>query len=129
MVQNKSKNTALITGASGGIGAGIALALAEQGYDLIIVDVKPLALDARNILERHGVKVHFLQSDISISTDRDKIVGFAKHKTDRLDLLVNNAGITKDNLLMRMKADEWNDVINTNLSSIYRLQLILNPSF
>ena len=128
MVQNKSRNTAIITGASRGIGAGIALALAEHGFDLIIIDVKPLPADAGRMLESHGINVHFLKADISFSTERDKIVAFAKRKTRRLDLLVNNAGISVEKRMDMLEGEEesFDKLMSVNLKGPYFLTQVIS---
>jgi 3-oxoacyl-[acyl-carrier protein] reductase len=110
---------ALVTGASRGLGRGIALALAEQGADLAInyrqnaEAAEAVAGEAREI----GRQASVIQGDTSAG--REACEGIVKAALDafgRIDILVNNAGITRDNLLMRMDADEWSTVLETNLS-------------
>ncbi|MEJ2114992.1 MAG: 3-oxoacyl-ACP reductase FabG [Gammaproteobacteria bacterium] len=116
------KQVALVTGASRGIGKAILHALASEGF--IVIGTATTQAGADAIQEgldsaNHAGKGMILDvtKDDSIKALLDNI----KEEFGAPTILVNNAGITKDNLLMRMKNDEWNDVINTNLSSIYRL--------
>ncbi|EAU55064.1 3-oxoacyl-ACP reductase FabG [Mariprofundus ferrooxydans] len=122
--------TALVTGASRGIGFVVASQLAEAGYNLAICGTTRSTIDkaAEQIRSACGVEVLARAVDVS---DREQMQGFvqetAKHY-GRLDVLVNNAGITRDNLSMRMKADEWDAVIDTNLSSVFNaMQAALKP--
>ena len=122
--------TALITGASRGIGFVVAGQLAEAGYHLAICGTRQATIDqaAEKIRAASGAEVLARAVDVS---DRDQIQGFVKETTNhfgRLDVLVNNAGITRDNISMRMKAEEWDAVINTNLSSVFHaMQAALRP--
>ena len=122
--------TALVTGASRGIGFVVAGQLAEAGYHLAICGTREATIDqaAEKIRAASGAEVLARAVDVS---DRDQIQGFVKETAShfgRLDVLVNNAGITRDNISMRMKADEWDAVINTNLSSVFHaMQAALRP--
>jgi 3-oxoacyl-[acyl-carrier protein] reductase len=111
---------ALVTGASRGIGASIAAALAEAGSRVVGTATSDggAALIDERLSPRGGCGMRLDVSDAdSVSTVLDAI----KERYGAPEILVNNAGITRDNLLMRMKDDEWQDVIDTNLSSLYRL--------
>ena len=111
--------TALVTGGSRGLGRAIALAFAAQGADLA-VNYRGNADAAREVvteIEGTGRRAVLVQGDTSVG--REACEAIVKETLDALgtiDILVNNAGITRDNLMMRMDADEWNAVIDTNLS-------------
>ncbi|MBX9814271.1 MAG: beta-ketoacyl-ACP reductase [Proteobacteria bacterium SG_bin5] len=111
--------TALVTGASGGIGSAIARALASQGARL--------ALSGSNAEKLDGFRAELggdhltLACDLSDAAAVDALVPRALEGLGKLDILVNNAGVTRDNLLMRMKDDEWNQVIRVNLEAAFRL--------
>lgn len=113
---------ALITGASRGIGAAIADHLGALGAT--VIGTATSESGAEKISARFAEKGVKGAGRVLNVTDADSVTGLVKVIADEFgatDILVNNAGITKDNLLMRMSDDEWFDVINTNLSSIYRL--------
>ncbi|GAA6152126.1 3-oxoacyl-ACP reductase FabG [Pseudoteredinibacter isoporae] len=112
----------LVTGASRGIGAAIADDLAAQGA--VVIGTATSESGAEKITARLAEKGVQGKGMVLNVTEADSIAGLIKAINDEfgaVEILVNNAGITKDNLLMRMGEDEWFDVINTNLSAIYRL--------
>ncbi|KQT33033.1 3-oxoacyl-ACP synthase [Sphingomonas sp. Leaf412] len=111
--------TALVTGASGGIGSAIARALAGQGARLAVSGSNTDKLEQfRASLGGEHVAV---PCDLSDGAAVDALVPQAVAKLGRLDILVNNAGVTRDNLAMRMKDDEWDQVIRVNLEAAFRL--------
>lgn len=112
--------TALVTGASGGIGSAIARALAAQGARLAVSGSNIAKLEAfRDSLGGEHVA---LPCDLSDGTAVDALVPAAVEALGgKLDILVNNGGITRDNLVMRMKDDEWDQVIRVNLEAAFRL--------
>jgi len=111
--------TALVTGASGGIGSGIARALAGQGARLALSGSNEGKLEAFRA-ELGGEHVA-LACDLSDGAAVDALVPRAVEALGKLDILVNNAGVTRDNLAMRMKDEEWGDVIRVNLEAAFRL--------
>jgi 3-oxoacyl-[acyl-carrier protein] reductase len=115
-----NNKTALITGASRGIGKGIALALGKSSVEIIATATSQNGVDNINsYLQENNIKGHGAIVNLSNNDSIDTLIAsFGKNMPD---ILINNAAITRDNLLMRMKDDEWNDVINTNLNSIYKL--------
>jgi 3-oxoacyl-[acyl-carrier protein] reductase len=111
--------TALVTGASGGIGSAIAEALAGQGARLVLSGSNAEKLEAfRSGLGGDHVA---LAADLSDAGAVDGLVPRAVEALGKLDILVNNAGVTRDNLAMRMKDEEWSDVIRINLEAAFRL--------
>ncbi len=111
--------TALVTGASGGIGSAIASALAAQGARLAVSGSNADKLEAfRGGL---GCDHVALPCDLSDGAAVDGLVPRAVEALGKLDILVNNAGVTRDNLAMRMKDDEWDQVIRVNLEAAFRL--------
>jgi len=118
-----TEDIALVTGASRGIGQAIALALGKQGATVVgTATTQKGAAAIQSSCEEQGLQGLGLVLDV---TDVDAIAAVMKQVKDTLggapSILVNNAGITRDNLLLRMKEDEWAAVIDTNLSAIFRL--------
>ncbi|MDM7929021.1 3-oxoacyl-[acyl-carrier-protein] reductase [Blastomonas fulva] len=111
--------TALVTGASGGIGSAIARGLAAHGARLALSGSNAAKLDA--FAAQLGGDHVTLACDLSDPAAVDALVPRAVEALGGLDILVNNAGITRDNLAMRMKDDEWSDVIRVNLEAAFRL--------
>lgn len=110
---------ALITGASGGIGEAIATALAKAGASIAISGTREEKL--KEVAANIGGDVKILPCNLTDLDAVDALPGQASEALGGLDILVCNAGITKDNLAMRMKADEWDDVIAINLTATHRL--------
>lgn len=117
---NLSEKTALITGATGGIGEKIATDLHGQGA---IIAITGRNIDKLNALKDAlgGERVHVLPADLSNQEEVDALVKQASEAMGHIDILINNAGITRDNLSMRMKEDEWADVIAVNLTTPFLL--------
>ena len=111
--------TALVTGASGGLGSAIAKALAAQGARLALSGSNQAKLEA--FAEELGGNHVTLVCDLGNSEQVDQLVPRAVEALGQLDILVNNAGVTRDNLAMRMKDEEWEQVIKINLEGSFRL--------
>ncbi len=113
---------AIVTGASRGIGRVTALALAKQGADLVVAarSLGPLQELVAEI-EALGQKAIAVTADAASTEDAAKLVAAAADKFGRVDILVNNAGITRDGLLLRMKDDDWDAVLDTNLKGAFLL--------
>jgi len=112
--------TALVTGASGGIGSAVAKALAAQGATVALSGTRQEALDA--------VKTEIGGNAVTVAanlSDKESVEGLIPSALDalggKIDILVNNAGVTRDNLAMRMKDEEWDQVISVNLEAAFRL--------
>lgn len=115
--------TALITGATRGIGKQIALTLAQNGYDIAInyrTENETLK-ETKKEIEEKGVKCLTVQGDVSNFEDCERFVKEIIEEYGKIDVLVNNAGITKDTLLMRMKKEDFEDVIDTNLIGTFNV--------
>ncbi len=114
---------ALVTGGSRGIGKALALAFAQQGADVAFSDLKydEQAQELEKEIQNLGVKGKGYASDASSFEDSEKLVASVTKDFGKLDVLVNNAGITRDTLLMRMTEDNWDDVIRINLKSVFNL--------
>ncbi|MDF1685562.1 MAG: 3-oxoacyl-[acyl-carrier protein] reductase [Parvibaculaceae bacterium] len=111
--------TALITGASGGIGSSIAKALHEAGATVALSGTRKEKLE--EVASSLGERTHILPCNLSDLDAVDALPKQAEAEMGQLDILVNNAGITKDNIFMRMKDDEWDDVLQVNLTASFRL--------
>ncbi|HWV08978.1 MULTISPECIES: 3-oxoacyl-ACP reductase FabG [unclassified Pseudomonas] len=113
---------ALVTGASRGIGQAIALELGRQGATVIGTATSESGAERiTETLKANGVEGRGLMLDVSSDESVTSVLEHIQQHVGQPLILVNNAGITRDNLMLRMKDDEWFDVINTNLNSLYRL--------
>jgi 3-oxoacyl-[acyl-carrier protein] reductase len=113
---------ALVTGASRGIGRAIALELAHQGATVIgTATTEEGAKYIASHFEEHSLVGHGKVLDVTHPASIEQLLSGIKEQFESPTILINNAGITRDNLMLRMKDEEWDTVINTNLTSIYRL--------
>lgn len=113
-------HTAIITGGARGIGKAIAESLASRGVNIVIVDVNAeIANETARDLEKFGIKSLALKADVSNSSDVSAIFDSAIKEFSKIEILVNNAGITRDGLLLRMKEEDWDSVININLKGTF----------
>lgn len=115
-----NEKVAVITGASRGIGRSIALALAAKGATIVAVDMDQASTDAVVAeLQAAGAKALAVVGNVTVTADVERMIEAATEAYGRVDILVNNAGITKDGLLMRMKDEEWDAVLNVNLKGAF----------
>jgi 3-oxoacyl-[acyl-carrier protein] reductase len=120
LLENK---VVIVTGASRGIGEGIAIKLAEQGasvaFSFLSSEEKALALEEK--LKSFGVKAKAYKSNAGVYEDCEKMVNEVVKEFGTIDVCVNNAGISKDNLLLRMTAQQWDEVMDINLKSVFNM--------
>ena len=114
-----SGKTALVTGATGGIGGAIARALHAQGATVAISGTRREVLDA--LAAELGARVHVLPCNLADKDEVEALVPKAEETMSKLDILVANAGITKDNLLVQLRDEDWEQVLNINLTATFRL--------
>ena len=116
---------AIVTGAARGIGAAIALKLAEQGANIAFTYVSDASADKASALEKEinnlGVKANAYQTNAGDFAACETFVNEVISEFGAIDICVNNAGISKDNLLLRMTAEQWDEVMNTNLKSVFNM--------
>ncbi|ARD74260.1 beta-ketoacyl-ACP reductase [Staphylococcus xylosus] len=113
--------SALVTGASRGIGRSIAIQLAEEGYNVVVnyAGNKEKADAVVEEIKAKGVESFAIQANVANGDEVKAMIKEVVSQFGSVDVLVNNAGITRDNLLMRMKEQEWDDVIDTNLKGVF----------
>lgn len=114
-------NVAIITGASRGIGRSVAIELAKAGAKVVInyAGNHAAAKEVEDAVKAIGGEALLIQADVASSDAVDQMIKQTVDAFGRVDILVNNAGITRDNLLMRMKEEDWDAVMNTNLKGIF----------
>ena len=111
--------TALVTDASGGIGGAIAEALHAQGATVALSGTRRQPLD--DLAAKLGDRVHVIPANLSVAEEVEQLAKEAEAQLGSLDILVNNAGLTRDGLVMRMKDEDWESVIDVNLTAAFRL--------
>ncbi len=114
---------ALITGAARGIGKQIAITLAKEGYNIALnyrTNTDSI-IELKDQIESYGVKCLLIQGDVSVYEDTERMTNETIEEFGKIDVLVNNAGITKDTLLLRMKEEDFESVINVNLIGTYNM--------
>ena len=114
---------ALITGAARGIGKQIAITLAKEGYNIALNYRKNTdsIIELKDKIESYGVKCLLIQGDVAVYEDTERMTKETIEEFGKIDVLVNNAGITKDTLLLRMKEEDFESVINVNLIGTYNM--------
>ena len=112
---------AVVTGASRGIGRAIALKLADEGAKVVVnySGSQAKAEEVVAMIQENGGEAIAVQASVSKTEEVTALMDAALKTFGSLDILVNNAGITRDNLIMRMKEDEWDDVLDTNLKGVF----------
>ncbi|WP_372982805.1 3-oxoacyl-[acyl-carrier-protein] reductase [Marinobacter sediminum] len=120
-MQDLKGKVAIVTGASRGIGRHIALQLAQRGADVAINyrSRQPEADEVVKEIEALGVRALAFQADLSKMPEARSLIRQVHEKWGRIDILVNNAGITKDKSMKKLTDEDWNDVLDTNLGSVY----------
>lgn len=121
--------TAIVTGAAKGIGRAIALKLASNGANIVLNyrSSEKQAIEVEEEIKKFGVQVLRVKGDICSLSDVENLVKQAKEKFDKIDIIVNNAGITKDTLLLRMSEQDFDSVINTNLKGVFNCLKTIVP--
>ena len=114
-----SGKTALVTGASGGLGSAIATALHGQGASVVLSGTRVEALEV--VAAELGERAFVVPANLGDAESLDALAKQAEAATGQLDILVNNAGLTRDNLAMRLKDEDWETVLNVNLTAAFRL--------
>lgn len=122
--------TALVTGGSRGIGKAIALELAAQGANLVVNYTRNADMAEAVVKEAEalGVKALAIQADVAKADDAERMVDQAVATFGQIDLLINNAGITRDTLLIRMKEEDWDDVLQINLKGAFLMTKLVGKA-
>ena len=126
MLQDKC---AIVTGAAKGIGRAIALKLASLGANIVLNyrSSEEKAIEVENEIKELGVEVLRVKGDISNTSDVENMINKAKEKFGKIDIMVNNAGITKDTLILRMKEEDFDSVIDVNLKGVFNCLKAITP--
>mgnify|MGYP000250524874 FL=1 len=125
---NLKGQTALITGAGRGIGKTIAIKLAKSGADIVLADMSPDVTEVREEVESLGRKCMTFEADVTDFEAIDTMVKKIIEEPGSIHILVNNAGITQDNLFMRMKPEQWLKVIDVNLNGVFNVtKAVIRP--
>ncbi|NLK95809.1 MAG: 3-oxoacyl-[acyl-carrier-protein] reductase [Clostridiales bacterium] len=126
MLNNK---VAIVTGAAKGIGKAIAIKLASKGINIVLNyrSSEDEAIKVENEIKTFGVEVLRVKGDISKIEDVENLINSAKEKFGKIDIMVNNAGITKDTLLLRMKEEDFDSVIDVNLKGVFNCLKTITP--
>lgn len=122
--------TALVTGGSRGIGKAIALELASQGANIVVNYTRnaEMAEEVVREIQALGVSAMAIQADVSKAADADKLVEQALATFGQIDFLINNAGITRDTLLIRMKEEDWDEVLQINLKGAFLMTKLVGKA-
>ena len=120
-MQRLRDRIAIVTGASRGIGRAVALALAAEGAKVVINYARSseAAEEVVGEITKAGGEAYAIQADVSQAEQVDELIKQTQSKLARIDIVVNNAGITRDTLLLRMKPEDWQAVINLNLTGVF----------
>ena len=120
---------AIVTGAAKGIGKAIALKLASLGANIVLNyrSSEEKAIETENEIKALGVEVLRVKGDISNISDVENLINTAKENFVKIDIMVNNAGITKDTLILRMKEEDFDSVINVNLKGVFNCLKTITP--
>ena len=129
MKMNLENKTAIVTGCSAGIGAAIALKLAELGANIAIIDWKDEASYIISEIEKFGRKAFFIRADVSNFNDAQKAIETIVSKFGKIDILVNNAGINKDGVIWKMTEEQWDSVVDINLKGFFNYIRAVSPIF
>ena len=111
--------TAVVTGAAKGIGKAVAVAFAKEGCNIVLNYRSTVSDDVIKEIESYGVECMAVKGDVSVFAEAEALIKGAKERFGSVDVLVNNAGITRDGLLMRMSEEDFDSVLNTNLKGTF----------
>lgn len=118
---------ALITGGQSGLGREAALLFAREGAGVAVCDLAPDGGELLAAIAAEGVQAFYTQADVSVSSQVDAMVAAVIQKFGAIDILINNAGITRDATLLKMTADQWNQVIGVNLTGVFHCTKAVAP--